>query len=77
MTAGSISGRAEEIYQEGVRIPPIRIAEKGDVNDEILELLFANMRTPAERRGDFHAMLGASRKAADHLLTAAKATVRQ
>ena len=67
MTAGSISGRATEIYQEGVRIPPIRIAEKGDVNDEILELLFANMRAPAERRGDFHAMLGASRKAADHL----------
>lgn len=67
MTAGSISGRATEIYQEGVRIPPTRIASAGVLNEEIMELLFANMRAPAERRGDFETMLGASRKAGEHV----------
>ncbi len=67
MTAGSISGRATEIYQEGVRIPPTRIASAGVLNEEIMELLFANMRAPAERKGDFDTMLGASRKASDHV----------
>jgi len=67
MTAGSISGRATEIFQEGVRIPPTRIARHGQINQEIMDLLFANMRVPNERRGDFNTMIGASRKAADHV----------
>jgi N-methylhydantoinase B len=68
MTPGSISGRATEIYQEGVRIPPTRVARRGVVVDEIMELLFANMRGPAERRGDFKTMMGAAEKAAEHML---------
>jgi N-methylhydantoinase B len=67
MTAGSISGRATEIFQEGVRIPAIRIATRGEVNVEITDLLFANMRVPTERRGDFNTMIGASRKAIEHV----------
>ena len=67
MTPGSISGRATEIFQEGVRIPPTRIARGSNLNHEIMELLFANMRVPSERRGDFNTMIGASRKAADHV----------
>lgn len=68
MTAGSLSGRVREIYQEGLRIVPTRICEHGRMNEGFLDLLFANMRLPHERRGDFNTMLGASRKAADHLL---------
>jgi N-methylhydantoinase B len=64
MSPGSLSGRATEIFQEGVRIPPIRIVDRGRPNQAALDLLFANMRGPRERQGDFHAMIGTCRKAA-------------
>ncbi|MEZ5810566.1 MAG: hydantoinase B/oxoprolinase family protein [Rhizobiaceae bacterium] len=66
MLPGSLSGRATEIFQEGIRIAPIRICSKGVMNEEILQLLFNNMRTESERKGDFNTMLGASRKAEEH-----------
>jgi N-methylhydantoinase B len=67
MTPGSLSGRVKEIIQEGIRIPPTRIRERGRMNQGVLDLIFSNMRTPEERRGDFNAMLGTGRKAAEHL----------
>lgn len=63
MVPGSMSGKATEIYQEGVRIPPLKIMEAGKMNDAVLELLLANMRVPEERLGDFHASLAACRVA--------------
>lgn len=63
MTYGSISGQASEVYQEGVRIPPIRIYERGKPNEAALELMFANMRIRRGREGDFRAMLGTCRMA--------------
>ena len=67
MTPGSLSGRVNEIYQEGMRITPTRIRSKGVMNDAFLRLLFDNMRGHAERLGDFNAMLGTGRKAAEHI----------
>ena len=67
MSAGSLSGGATEIFQEGVRIPPIRIVERGRPNEAALELIFANMRGLRERRGDYHAMIGTCRKAAERV----------
>jgi N-methylhydantoinase B len=67
MTPGSLSGRVREIVQEGIRIAPTRICDRGVMNRGVLDLLFNNMRGPAERRGDFNAMLGTGRKAAEHL----------
>ncbi len=67
MSPGSLSGGATEIFQEGVRIPPIRIVERGRPNEAALDLIFANMRGPRERRGDYHAMIGTCRKAADRV----------
>ncbi len=67
MTPGSLSGRVREIYQEGIRIPPTRICDRGHMNTAFVDLMFANMRIPHERRGDFNTMLGSSRKAAEHL----------
>src|SRR5262249_49598396 len=67
MSPGSLSGRATEIYQEGVRIPPIRIVERGRPNQAALDLIFANMRGPREREGDFRAMIGTCRKAAERV----------
>ncbi len=59
MVPGSMSGNATEIYQEGIRIPPIKIMERGKMNDAALELLLANMRVPEERIGDFYAGIAA------------------
>jgi N-methylhydantoinase B len=67
MTSGSISGAVTEIYQEGVRIPPIRVVERGVPNQAVLDVLFANMRIPRDREGDFHAMVGTCRKAAERV----------
>lgn len=61
MVPGSLSGTATEIYQEGVRIPGIRIARRGKAIEEATDLLFANVRQPDERRGDLRAMIGACR----------------
>ena len=63
MVPGSYSGLSTNIYQEGVRIPPIKILERGRVNRAAMALLMANMRVPEEREGDFNASLGACRVA--------------
>jgi N-methylhydantoinase B len=68
MVPGSMSGNATEIYQEGIRIPPIKIMERGRMNDAALELLLANMRVPDERIGDFHAGIAACRVAERRIL---------
>ncbi|MBI4506367.1 MAG: hydantoinase B/oxoprolinase family protein, partial [Chloroflexi bacterium] len=67
MTPGSISGQATEIYQEGVRIPAIRIYERGKPNQAALDLIFANVRGERERRGDFTASLVSCQQAAKKL----------
>ncbi len=60
MYAGSM-GPAQEIYQEGIRIPPIRLMRRGEMCGDVLALLLANVRTPAERQGDLSAQIGACR----------------
>ena len=60
MYAGSM-GPAQEIYQEGIRIPPIRLFRQGVMSQDILSLLLANVRTPEEREGDLAAQIGACR----------------
>ena len=63
MVPGSYSGLSTSIYQEGVRIPPIKIRERGVVNRAAMTLLMANMRVPEERAGDLEASIGACRVA--------------
>ncbi len=65
MTPGSMPRGATELVQEGIIIPPIRIA-RGAVEDAaVLGLILANVRTPAERRGDLRAQRAACRAGAD------------
>lgn len=64
---GGFSSRATEVYQEGVRIPPIKLYDRGEVNDGVLDLLMANMRVPEERRGDLDAQLNALNKGIERL----------
>jgi N-methylhydantoinase B len=66
-TPGSM-GAATEIYQEGIRIPPVRIRRGGALDRELFNLLLANMRGREEREGDFSAQLGALQVGRERLL---------
>ncbi|HXN22159.1 MAG TPA: hydantoinase B/oxoprolinase family protein [Candidatus Dormibacteraeota bacterium] len=58
--AGSM-GPAREIYQEGLRIPPLKLYSRGKLNDSVMALVLANVRTPEEREGDLSAQIAACR----------------
>jgi N-methylhydantoinase B len=58
--AGSM-GPASEIFQEGVRIPPVKIFRDGKVCQDVMNLLLANVRTPQERQGDLAAQIASCR----------------
>ncbi|OGF55009.1 MAG: 5-oxoprolinase [Candidatus Fraserbacteria bacterium RBG_16_55_9] len=60
MRPGSIAGDATEIYQEGVRIPPLKLWRRGKLNDEAFQIILANVRTPAEREGDLRAQFSSN-----------------
>src|SRR6266581_1594817 len=60
MTPGSMP-LAEEIYQEGLRIPPVKLMSSGNINRDVWDIVLANVRTPDEREGDLAAMIGANR----------------
>ncbi|HLQ10724.1 MAG TPA: hydantoinase B/oxoprolinase family protein [Ktedonobacteraceae bacterium] len=60
MSPGSMP-MSRELYQEGFIIPPLKLAKRGVVNQEVLELFYRNVRTPWERRGDLDAQMAAAR----------------
>lgn len=68
MVPGSMSGKATDIYQEGIRIPPIKIIEGGKTNEAALELMMSNMRVPEERLGDLNASFASCRVAEKRIL---------
>lgn len=61
--AGSWSSDARNTFQEGLSIPPMKLATEGVVNEAITEILFANMRVPQLSRGDFAAQIAAGKTA--------------
>jgi N-methylhydantoinase B len=64
---GSMPADATDIAMEGLRIPPLLIAEGGEVRDDLLDLIAANSRTPRERRGDLRAQFAANHVGAQRL----------
>jgi N-methylhydantoinase B len=58
--AGSM-GLSREIFEEGLRIPPTKIMEKGRMARDLLAMLLANVRTPHEREGDLTAQIASCR----------------
>jgi len=60
MSPGSMP-LAREVFQEGLIIPPIKLAKRGRIDQEILALILANVRTPDEREGDLTAQIAANR----------------
>ncbi len=53
--------RIRTIYDEGLRITPIRLVEGGQIREDVMELLLANFALPDQRRGDFRAQIAANR----------------
>ncbi len=60
MRPGSMPADSREIYAEGLIIPPVRLVTDGEWQDDILELICANSRTPELRRGDLRAQAAAN-----------------
>jgi N-methylhydantoinase B len=56
---GSMSPQATDIYQEGIIIPPVRLAREGVMNDEIMRIFLRNGRFPDEQQGDLRALTAA------------------
>jgi N-methylhydantoinase B len=65
--AGSM-GICREIYQEGIRIPPIKLIAGGKLQDDVFRLMLNNVRTPEEREGDLNAQIAACHTGATRLL---------
>ncbi|HLB87020.1 MAG TPA: hydantoinase B/oxoprolinase family protein [Terriglobales bacterium] len=60
-------GLCREIYQEGVRIPPVKVMRAGEIERDVLALLLNNVRTPNEREGDLGAQIAACHTGAERL----------
>ena len=65
--AGSM-GPATTIFEEGIRIPPVRIVRGGRLDRDVLDLILLNVRTPREREGDLDAQIGACRVGEQRIL---------
>jgi N-methylhydantoinase B len=63
MVPGSIPIRATTIFQEGIRIPPTKLYKKGVLQEDILELILHNVRTPQWNRFDLNALVAACKTA--------------
>jgi N-methylhydantoinase B len=60
-------GLCREIYQEGVRIPPVKLMRRGTMDADVLAMLLNNVRTPEEREGDLGAQIAACHTGAERL----------
>ncbi len=57
---GSMSSLSTDVHQEGLRIPPVKLAIKGRTDEQVLGMILANVRTPNERLGDLRAQRSAN-----------------
>lgn len=53
---GSLSPTHREVFQEGLRIPPVKLYRRGEVNEDVMRLVLNNVRVPADSAGDLMAM---------------------
>ena len=72
MVPGSIPIQATTIYQEGIRIPPIKLYKKGVLQADLLELILHNVRTPQWNRFDLNALVAACNTAAKRCVELAR-----
>src|SRR5438067_3144948 len=67
MSAGSVPTNATEIYQEGLRIPPLKLRDGGVFNDTLIKMIRQNVRIPDTVMGDLNAQVAACTVAARRL----------
>ena len=67
MTPGSLPGESTELFQEGIIIPPVKLYQQGEINNDLMSLLLENVRTPVERKGDFNAQFASLNKGISRL----------
>jgi N-methylhydantoinase B len=67
-THGAYNPGATEIWQEGLRITPLRLYEAGVVRDDVLKMIATNVRHPRDFQGDLAAMIGSARVGERRLL---------
>src|SRR6185437_3323339 len=70
-THGAYNAGATEIWQEGIRITPLRLYEKGEIRRDVMEMIATNVRHPRDFRGDLAAMIGSARVGERRLLALA------
>ena len=58
----------DHIYQEGLRIPPVRLYREGKLQDDLLAVFLLNCQVPGERMSDIRAQMAANRLGIQHLL---------
>jgi N-methylhydantoinase B len=61
MVPGSMAGGMSEIFQEGLRIPVVKLFRRGELQSDLMDLLMLNVRVPEERRGDHNAQIASCR----------------
>ncbi|HEV2099773.1 MAG TPA: hydantoinase B/oxoprolinase family protein [Stellaceae bacterium] len=59
-THGAYNAAATDIWQEGIRITPLRLYDRGQVRRDLLEMIATNVRHPRDFRGDLAAMIGSA-----------------
>ena len=59
MVPGGFNSTATEIHQEGLRIPPVKLIRRGEIDGDIIRMVLANIRVAEERIGDIKAQVGA------------------
>ena len=65
--AGSVAADSTEIFQEGLRIPPVKYVRGGETDADLRAMLLTNVRTPEERRGDLRAQRAANETGSERL----------
>ena len=66
--AGTYNPEATEIWHEGIRLPVLKLVDRGEVRDDLWELLLINSRTPELLDGDLGAMLGSTQIGAERVI---------
>jgi len=70
-THGAYNAAATEIWQEGIRITPLRLYDRGELRRDLLEMIATNVRHPRDFRGDLAAMIGSAHVGERRLLALA------
>jgi N-methylhydantoinase B len=68
MAPGSFAADATEVYQEGLRLPPVKIMRGGEYVQDVWKIILSNHRTPKSSWGDLHAMIGSLSIAEERLV---------